>query len=166
MKVSLIAAITADGLIGKDQNHLADWTSPEDKKLFVKLTKEAGVMVLGSRTFDTIGRALPGRRMIVLTSRPERYSVENVEFTNESPSAVVARLEQEGATGLAICGGSQVYTEFMQQQLVDDLYLSVEPLLFGTGVSLFNANVELKMSLQEVRQLNAGTVLLHYSLNR
>jgi dihydrofolate reductase len=51
MKVFLIAAVTADGFIGRDASHLADWTSPEDKKLFRKLTTEAGVVVMGSKTF-------------------------------------------------------------------------------------------------------------------
>ncbi|MEK7152944.1 MAG: dihydrofolate reductase, partial [Patescibacteria group bacterium] len=84
--------LTADGFIGRDASHLSDWTSPEDKKLFIRLTKEAGVMVMGSRTFATIGRALPGRKTIVYTSKPEDFVMEGVEATSETPADLVARL--------------------------------------------------------------------------
>jgi dihydrofolate reductase len=61
MKVFVIAALSADGFIAQAEDHVADWTGTEDKKLFVQLTKEAGIMVMGSKTLATIGRALPGR---------------------------------------------------------------------------------------------------------
>lgn len=166
MKVFLIAALTADGFIGRNASHLADWTSPEDKKLFVKLTKEAGVLVMGSRTFATIGRALPGRKIFVYTSKPEAFAaVDGVEATNEDPAALVARLQTDGTSGLAICGGASIYSLFMQSGVVDELYLTIEPVLFGTGVPLFGNEMETELALLDTRQLNDNTVLLHYSVD-
>ena len=161
----LIAAITVDGFIGRSADHLADWTSPEDKKLFIAKTKEAGVMVMGSKTFSTIGRALPGRKTIVYTSRPESFApLENVEATNESPAELVARMEQAGAAGLAICGGASIYSLFMEAGVVDELYLTVEPLAFGTGVPLFGNSLEDQLELLDSEKLNGNTVLLHYAV--
>jgi dihydrofolate reductase len=164
MKVFIIAAITADGFIGRSAEHLADWTSPEDKKLFVRLTKEAGTMIMGSRTFVTIGRALPGRRMLVLTSKPELIMTDGVEPVSETPTDLVRRLEAEGATALAVCGGASVYRQFMQAGVVTELYLTVEPVLFGTGVTLFDQALETRLQLLETSQLNDNTVLLHYAV--
>nr|AIA10749.1 dihydrofolate reductase [uncultured bacterium]AIA10821.1 dihydrofolate reductase [uncultured bacterium] len=164
MKVTLIAAITADGFIGRDSGHTADWTSKEDKKLFVKITKEAGAMVMGSRTFETIGRALPGRRNIVLTSRPEEYHAEGVEFTSESVLELVKRLEGEGQKSLAVCGGANVYHQFMQAGLVSELYLTVEPVLFGSGVKLFSGELDVTMQLVSSEKLNDDVILLHYKV--
>lgn len=167
MKVFLIAALTADGFIGRNASHLADWTSPEDKKLFVRLTKEAGVMAMGSRTFATIGRGLPGRKTIVYTSKPEAFpTIDGVEATKETPEALVARLQTEGANGLAICGGAAVYNLFMQSGVVSELYLTIEPVLFGTGVPLFGDEMETGLTLVDTKQLNDNTILLHYSVNR
>jgi dihydrofolate reductase len=162
MNIVLIAAITADGFIGRTSRHAADWTSSEDKKLFVKVTKEAGNMVMGSKTFETIGRALPGRRNIVLTSRPQDYTVEGVEFTNESPSELVERLNRKGLTTLAICGGAHVYHQFMQAGLVNELYLTVEPVLFGSGVKLFSDVLDVSLQLVSSEKLNDDVILLHY----
>jgi dihydrofolate reductase len=162
MNVILIAAITADGFIGRNSGHAADWTSNEDKKLFVKLTKEAGNMVMGSRTFETIGRALPGRRNIVLTSRPQDYAIDDVEFTDETVTELVKRLENEGVTSLAVCGGAHVYHQFMQAGLVNELYLTVEPVLFGAGVKLFSDELDVPMQLVSSEKLNDNVILLRY----
>lgn len=161
MKVFIIAAVTADGFIGRTSGHTADWTGEEDKKVFVRLTKEAGVMVMGSRTFATIGRALPGRRNIVLTSRPEEIEVDGVEATNEAPADLIRRLETEGAEAVAICGGATVYDAFMQEGLVDELYLTYVPTLFGQGVPLFRNALHTQLQLVEETRLSDDGVLIH-----
>ena len=162
MRIFLIAAMTADGFIGRHAEHFVDWSTPEDKKLFTRLTKEAGVMVMGSRTFKTIGRALPGRRNIVLTSQPGAITAENVEPTHETPAQLVTRLEAEGVQSLAVCGGAMVYTQFMESGLVTELYLTIEPLLFGSGMPLFASKLDSTLQLADVSKLNDNTVLLHY----
>lgn len=164
MKVFIIAAQTLDGFIGLDSGHLADWTSKEDKQLFVQLTKEAGVMVMGSSTFKTIGRGLPERKTIVYTSKPETLAdVEgDVEATSESPQDLIKRLEADGYNSVAICGGAQIYSLFLKEKLVTDLYISVEPIVFGKGVPLFDNIDVTNLKLVEQRPLNDQTVLLHY----
>jgi dihydrofolate reductase len=164
VKVVLIAAITVDGFIGKTADHLADWTGGADKKLFVQVTKEAGTMVMGSTTFATIGRALPGRKTIVYTSKPKKIKVEGVETTQESPAKLVARLEKEGATGLAVCGGATIYAQFMAAGVVDELYISVAPTLFGTGIPLFSGDEDVRQRLKLLDQqlLDDNTIMMHY----
>lgn len=164
MKVFIIAATTADGFIGRDSGHTADWTGAEDKRVFVRLTKEAGVMVMGSRTFATIGRALPGRRNIVYTSRPNDIKAKDIETTNETPTVLLRRLKNEGAKAVAICGGTSIYDLFMREGLVDEVYLTVVPKLFGKGVSLFASVLDIDLLLQEVTKLGDGSLLLHYTV--
>jgi dihydrofolate reductase len=166
MKVFIVAATTADGFIGRTADHLADWSSKEDKKLFVKLTKEAGTMVMGSKTFATIGRALPGRKTIVYTRDPHESDIDDVTFTNEAPADLVNRLANEGHESLAICGGASIYSLFMESGVVDELYLTIEPVVFGTGVPLFGNTLENGLTLLSAENLNPSTVLLHYSVNK
>jgi dihydrofolate reductase len=166
MKVFILAALTADGLIGRDATHLADWTSSEDKKLFVKLTKKAGVIVMGSKTYGTIGRVLPGRRMVVYTRQPDDLSTDGVETTSEPPRELIKRLESEGAKGIAVCGGASIYDLFMEAGVVDELYLTIEPLLFGKGVSLFSHSKEAHLELLDSHTFSSGTIQLHYAVKR
>ncbi len=167
MKVVIIAAMTADGYIGHHGNHFVDWTGPEDVKLFVRLTKEAGVVVMGSRTLETVqkaGRRLPGRRLVIYTTRPDEVTGERVETTDEEPAILVERLKSEGVNGIAICGGTSIYDQFMKAGVVDELHLSITPTLFGTGVPLFSAELRNTLSLQSAETLTDGTVALHYTV--
>lgn len=165
MNVFIIAAVTIDGFIGLDSEHTADWTGTEDKKVFVRLTKEAGTIVMGSKTFATIGRALPGRRTIVMTRHPEAITVSDVETTSETPAELLKRLELEGATAVAICGGASIYDVFLRENLVDELYITVVPQVFGSGLPLFTAWLPKTFNLLESTSLSDGSVLNRYKLS-
>ncbi len=164
IKVFLIAAVSADGFIARAHNELADWTSKEDKKVFVELTKRAGVMVMGSTTFRTIGRALPGRRNIVYTHKI--IEIDGVETTQETPHELVKRLESEGHTELAVCGGSAIYDMFLQAGVVDELYLTVEPVLFGAGITLAKSSLHTSLKVLERKLLTDDVILMHYEVQK
>jgi dihydrofolate reductase len=166
VKTFIVAAITADGFIGRSGTHNADWTGKADKQVFVRLTKEAGVIVMGARTFATIGRALPGRRTIVYTTHPEEITAEGVETTSEQPTDLMMRLEKEGVTAVAICGGASIYSLYMQHGLVDELYITTVPILFGQGVSLFTSTLNIALTMQETTPLANGAYLTHYKVIR
>lgn len=162
MKVFIIAAVSVDGFIARHTDELANWTSKEDKKLFVTLTKRAGVMVMGGTTYRTIGQPLPGRRNIVYSR--QAINTEGVEVTQETPEALIARLKAEGYNEVAICGGRSIYSMFLDAGLVDELYLTVEPVLFGTGIPL--SDTAANLHLLDSEQLNENTLLLHYEVKR
>lgn len=166
MKVFIIAALTVDGFIARHSTHLADWTGPEDKKLFIRLTKEAGTIVMGSRTFATIGRALPGRRNIVYTKRSDEFDIENIETTSEDPVQLVTRLKKEGSSAVAVCGGTSIYDLFMQSGVVDELYLTIAPHLFGKGMPLLNTTLDINLKLLDTEVLGSNTIMLHYSVSK
>lgn len=163
MRVFLIAAISLDGFIGPDNTSASlEWTSKEDTKLFVRLTKEAGVVVMGGNTYRTIGKPLKGRRTIVYSRHDIRQ--EGIEVTCESPQELIARLERDGHTRLAVCGGRAIYDMFLQAGVVDELYLTIEPIIFGTGLPLTSAKLNLELLSSE--HLNPNTLLLRYKVRR
>jgi dihydrofolate reductase len=182
MHVFLIAAISVDGQIGQAADQVSTaWTSKEDKKFFTQRTKEAGLMVLGSQTFRTFGRFLPGRKMIIMTRDVEVFR-QSVEFevievddgavsidredvlyvTSLSPRDLVAVLERSGNKELAVCGGSSIYAQFMEAGLIETLYLTIEPIAFGKGVPLFGAPLRAELVLKSVEQLSEQTLLCTY----
>lgn len=166
MQVTLVAAMSADGKIAEhtDQSSL-DWTSKEDTQFFIAKTKEAGTVIMGRKTFATFNRPLKGRRLIVLTKNPEAEALlPGVEFTSEAAAALLTRLAAEGVQAVVIGGGASVYGQFLQAGLVTELFLTIEPILFGGGVPLAMGFGRVPMKLLEVKQLNSQSVLLHYSL--
>lgn len=176
MHVLLIAAMTADGLIGQDAHHLAtSWTNEEDQYLFTEYVRKANNMVMGLNTFRTtaerwpgvFNKTMPGRRLLVYTPDPSTVTrYKNVEAVTEPPAELVKRLDSEGVQSLAICGGTTIYTMFMQAGVVDDLYIDMQATLFGKGVSLFNGELQQRITIADTKQLGPDNLLIHYKVLR
>lgn len=161
MKTFIIAAVTLDGFIARSSQEFPDWTSKEDKQSFMRLTKNAA-LVFGGNTFRAIGRPLPRRKNIVYTK--SNLAIDGVETTQESPQALLARLEGEGHQEVAICGGSSIYTLFLESGAVNEIYLTIAPLLFGSGISLLAEPSDTHLELLAQTMLNSDTILLHYKV--
>src|SRR2546423_4205245 len=120
MRILLLAAVTLDGKIARNESHFVDWSSREDKKLFFATTKRAGVVIMGNNTYKTLSAPLPGRLHVVLTTAPQDN--ENipgtVEFTNQSPEEVVAGLEARGYTEAVVTGGAPINALFLKSGLI------------------------------------------------
>ncbi|GBC61100.1 dihydrofolate reductase [Desulfonema ishimotonii] len=165
MKVILLMATTLDGKIGKSPDHFPDWTGKADKKLFVEITKRAGVVIMGSKTFDTIGKPLPDRKNIILTRNKKRISEwENLVFTDESPGAVLEHLAAEGFSEVVLAGGAMVNSLFAEAGLIDEIIVTISPKIFGFGLSLFTQEISMELVLKDVRRLGENLVCLTYSV--
>ena len=101
-RVTLIAALGRNRIIGRDGT--MPWHLPEDLKHFKALTM-GHPMVMGRKTFDSIGRPLPGRRSIVIT-RDREWRVPGVEVAHSFDEA----LDLAGpADRVFVIGGGEVY---------------------------------------------------------
>lgn len=173
MKVELIAAISLNGKIAqsREQNSL-EWTSKEDTAFFIAKTKESGTIIMGQKTFETIGKPLKGRRLIVLTldKTLQEKNVQkdehgtSLEFVEESPKDLIQRLKSEGVASVVIGGGSFVYSSFLREGLVTDVYLTVEPILFGNGIPLAESFGDVQLKFVASKLLGEQTILLHYEV--
>ncbi|MBI9090169.1 MAG: dihydrofolate reductase [Desulfobacterium sp.] len=162
MKVIMVMAMTLDGKIARDANHPADWTGKLDKKLFVEITQRAGVMIMGSRTFDTIGRALPGRKNIVMTRNKARKSCGDLIFTDKAPTLIIEELAGQGFDEVALIGGTVINSLFAEADLIDELYVTVVPVLFGRGLSLFDLVLSTRLELVDTEILAGHSLVLRY----
>lgn len=163
-KAFIIAAVSADGFIAKDPDHLATWTSKEDKKRFVELTKKSGVIIMGSTTYKTIGRPLKDRLNIVYSNKGNIPNSEGVEVTNLEPAELLKSLHARGYKEVAICGGSQIYTKFLEAKLVDRIFLTIEPIIFGQGMSLFTKQLEYKLETISSHTTELGSIMNEYKI--
>lgn len=167
MHVSLMVAITIDGKIARASDHYPDWTGKADKRLYVEITKKAGVMIMGSTTFDTIGRVLPGRKTVVMTRNPTRRSDrDDLVFTALPPERILADLADQGFEEAVVAGGAKINQIFAERGLIDELIVTISPHAFGRGLSIFSDAVDLKLSLKKVWQLDENTVCIRYRVIR
>ena len=167
MKVVLLMALTADGMIARDANHFPDWTSKQDKAMFKQVTQKAGVIVMGSKTYDAIGRPLPGRKNIVMTrNKQRRSSSPELVYTDKQPAVLLGDLEAEGYDEVILAGGATINTLFARQGLIDEIQVTYAPKVFGAGLTLFTGELSLDLQLLTHRQLGEDEVLIRYRVRK
>lgn len=118
MKISLIAAISENKVIGRDND--LPWHIPEDLKRFKEITKGHPV-IMGRKTYESIGRLLPNRTNIIITRDPE-YRVEGALTVSSLDSAIdeSKKVDQEE---IFIIGGGQIFEQSMD--VANTLYLTI-----------------------------------------
>lgn len=115
IKLTAIVAMTSERIIGKDGT--LPWHLPEDLKLFRRYTT-GNPIVMGRKTWDSIGRPLPNRQSIVLTRAPH-WTAEGAHVIH-SPDEL-SELELM-TPEVFIIGGAQIYTAFMP--MLDEILIS------------------------------------------
>lgn len=174
MKVTVAAAMSVDGKLTRhDEDKLDTWVSDEDQVHFKALIKKYDSIVLGRNVYELSKGHLelkPGKLRIVLTSTPDKYAHDEVkgqlEFRNEPPSKTIEYLQSLNKQSLLITGGERMIGEFLEAGCVDEIYLTIEPRIFGQGVRLVApTQLDVKLELVEHSQLNKrGTMLLLYKV--
>jgi len=107
-----IVASTPDGVIGLDQD--MPWRLSSDLKRFKALTM-GGTLLMGRKTFDSIGRALPGRQTWVLTRNPD-WSAEGVTTVRDADTIVAESRHRD----VYVVGGGEIYRQWLP--LCDQLW--------------------------------------------
>ena len=121
MIVSMIVAMANNGAIGKNNKLL--WYLPEDLRYFKRITMGKPI-IMGRKTFESIGRPLPGRLNIVVT-RQTGWHHEGVRATHNLDEAVQIANAQafiDGVEELMVIGGAELYQNALPR--ADKLYLT------------------------------------------
>lgn len=118
MILSAIVAIARDNAIGKD-NQLP-WHLPDDLKFFKKTTLGKPVL-MGRKTFESLGKPLPGRLNIVVSGQADYQVPEGVLLYNNLPDAL-KRMEEESVDEGFVIGGGAIFQETLND--LDRLYLT------------------------------------------
>ncbi len=101
MSVVLIAAVGRNGVIGRDND--LPWRIREDLQHFKQLTL-GHTLVMGRKTYDSIGRPLPGRRTVVITRQPD-WAAEGVDVVHTLDDA----LKLADGNDIFVAGGGEIY---------------------------------------------------------
>lgn len=156
-------ASSIDGRISLSDRVMPDWTSKEDWKFFQNKMKSADAVVAGMNTYIAARDHIKKRNAFIFSSHKSKIKKDgNVTFLN--PSTVNLREIFSKYKTVAIVGGGQVYQTMLDEDMLDDLYVTIEPVIFGRGKEMFKGGTRMShFKLQSVKKLNSsGTLLIHY----
>jgi|SRR6478735_5464369 len=119
MKVTVIVARSRNGVIGKDND--LPWHLPADLKYFKQVTMGHHIL-MGRKTWESIGRALPGRTSVVIT-RDTTYKAEGAVVTHSLAEAI-QKAVHGGDTEAFVIGGAEIISQAVKQGLADHLHIT------------------------------------------
>ncbi len=169
MKLILYMGMTVNGFIAKEDGN-SEWTSEEDLKGFYEQSTKAGNIILGKNTYLAASRygyfPFPDALNVVVShEKIENQWGEKVIVTDKAPKKILEMLQVRGFETSFLAGGGTLNSSFMKGKLVDEIYLDVEPLVFGKGIRIFKEeDFEADLKLLEVNKLNSDTVQLRYEV--
>jgi dihydrofolate reductase len=115
MTITIVVAISENHAIGKDNKLL--WYLPKDLKHFKEITT-GGTVIMGRKTYESVGKPLPNRRNIIITR--QAITIEGCEVVNSIEAAIaLCKTEKE----VFIVGGAEIYKQAMH--LTDRIYLTI-----------------------------------------
>ncbi len=164
IKVIAIWTQSIDGFIAKNADDDLSWGKSVDKQWFSKVTREIGVVVVGRKTAELIGKPLARRLNVVMTnSKLQMLNAENLIFTNKKPGEILKELEQKGFKQVVIGGGASIYRLWLKEKLVDEVWVSLQPVIFGQGIKAIE-EVGVKLEFLSQEAIGEGVVVMKYAV--
>ena len=174
-KLLVFIATSLDGYIAK----------PNDDLSFLKLVEKEGedygyaafastvdTIIVGRKTFDYVFKEIgpshydDGKKAVFVITKTARPNIGKISFYTGNLTDLVKRLKSEREEKHIYCdGGAEVIDELLKNDLVDEVIISIIPILLGEGTKLFKSGrPEQKLSLISTKQFDTGLTQLHYRL--
>ena len=126
---------------------------------------------MGSKTFlADPQKPSPDHQLVVMTKDPEKYNhlqfPGQIEFTNETPTQIFERFEKKGKELMLVVGGPHVATSFLKAKLINELWLTIEPKIFGEGDNFAEGEkLDIQLKLISFSKVNdEGTLINKYEV--
>ena len=171
MKVVLVFVSTLDGKVTKwGDPHVKDWSSQNDQEYYKKIWNDAPLIIMGSNTFNAEHFSPSSNHLfVVMTKHCSKYKEYEVsgqlEFTDKSPIELTEQFQKNYETMLVV-GGAHIATSFLKEQLIDELWLTIEPKIFGTGGNfVVEEKLDINLRLISCEKVNEqGTLITKYAV--
>lgn len=169
-KIILYIACSIDGYIAKPNDNLDFLQIVEqagEDYGYADFIKEIDTVIMGRKTYDWVMKQVPefphADKTSYIITRTQKPSVGKTHFYTGSIKALVQKLKSEKGKHIFVDGGAEVVNELLKDELIDEIYLSITPVLLGGGTRLFKDGLpEQKMTLISSKQFEKGLVQLHY----
>lgn len=169
-KVILYIAMTVDGFIATHDDDLTFLSAVEKEGEdygYNEFIKTIDTVILGRRTYDKVmsmGVEFPhADKSTYIISRTPKADIGNTKFYNGELKPLITKLKSEPGKNIFCDGGAHVVHELLRHNLIDEFYISIIPILLGSGISLFrDGRPPMNLKLVESKSFVKGLVQMHY----
>lgn len=165
-----------DGVVALDSARgISGFSSPEDKKFFLKGAKKCSAVIMGKNTaahyvkgpvnfvLSHSAEAADGASLKEQKSKDGDSLLPRRVYISGSAREVYNAIESQGHKKAALLGGPSTNIQFLKEGLVDEIFLTVEPVTIGEGIHFLEGAMQSRWILCKTKRLNKrGTLVLHY----
>lgn len=164
-KIIVYIASSLDGYIARENGDI-DWLPESSESSYDTFYKSVDTVIMGKTTYDqvlTFGEYPYKNKKSFVFTRTSKNNDDNVEFVSDVEKFVKDGFPGEG-NNIWLVGGAQIITSFLKQGIVDEIIITVIPVLLGKGIPLFK-NVEKETKLELIKTEKFGQLVdLHYKV--
>jgi dihydrofolate reductase len=169
-KLILYISTTLDGFIAKPNDDLSFLSIVEQEGEdygYVDFVNTIDTVIMGRKTYDWVMTQVPvfphADKTAFIITRTARPSIGNTHFYTGNLKELVQKLKAAPGKNIYCDGGAAIVHELLKEHLIDELILSIIPILVGDGIKLFKDGLpEQQLALISSKQFEKGLVQLHY----
>jgi dihydrofolate reductase len=163
-KVILFIASSLDGYIARENGDI-DWLPENTSSGYDEFIKSVDTVIMGRKTYDqilTFGNYPYKEKKSLVFTRKKDCSDENVEFVNDIEK--IKNLFSDSGKDIWLIGGAKIISAFVNLGIVDEIILSVIPVVLGKGIPLFS-DMQKELELELLKTTNYEKLVeLHYKI--
>lgn len=175
-KLSIFIATSVDGYIAKPNDDLSFLKLVEKEGEdygYTQFTETIDTLIIGRKTYDYVVKEIGsshydnGDREVYIITRSPRPKVGRTTFYTGNPGDLVRQLKSEEGKNIYCDGGAEVIHELLTQDLIDEMIISIVPVIVGNGTRLFkDGRPEMSLELVRTETFDTGLTQLHYRRKR
>jgi len=168
-KVILYIATSLDGYIA-GPNHELDWLFHDNDYGYTEFYNSVDTTLMGNETYKQIltfgDFPYKGKENFVFTRNPNLQDDNNVKYIAGHISEFVKKIKKENGKNIWLIGGGQINSLLLKENLIDEIIISIHPLLLGDGISLFPGIENPKLfKMTDYKDFPSGLVQIQYEKN-
>ncbi|OCQ96996.1 riboflavin biosynthesis protein RibD [Nostoc sp. MBR 210] len=168
-KISLFIASSLDGYIARESGEI-DWLFTDQDYGYSEFIAEVDTLIMGHKTYQQVlgfGEYPYSEQEVFVLSRHLQGKTENnAIFINDDWANFMTNLRQSSGGVIWLVGGGQTIHYFLQHNLIDEIILSIHPIILGSGIPLIikDSNIATKLELRNVKSYDSGLVQVTYNV--
>jgi len=164
--IILFIACSLDGFIAREDGGV-DWLFHDQDYGMSEFYKSVDTVLIGRKTHDFMIRSgfpyYQGKTNYVFSRSKKPEKTENVQFVSGDVREFVESLQKNPGEGIWLVGGAELIASFLKWDLIDEMILSIHPVVLGKGIPLFGGDCEpIELTLTKCMPYDSGLVQLWY----
>ncbi|BAY12655.1 dihydrofolate reductase family protein [Calothrix sp. NIES-2098] len=170
-KIQLFIASSLDGYIARTSGEV-DWLFTDQDYGYTEFFDQIDTVIMGNKTYQQLlgfgEYPYKGKKGFVFSNTLQGKTDNNVEFFRGDVKSFINTLRQASGGNIWLVGGGQIIYYFLIHSLIDELILSIHPIILGDGIPLIwkDPSLEISLQLKDVRTYDSGLLQVFYDFKQ